>query len=93
MVSFSLKNCKNRQKLELYLQTLLPPTTGGSGPVVGGSDPQTPASVILHSKLFSLHLSRCTNSRNRKNTLYVLVIIARVHQAFRLEEIMQHYLC
>jgi len=48
-VLFSLKNCKNRQKLEA-----LPPDPLASG----GWEirPQTPTSIILHCDFFSLHL-------------------------------------
>jgi len=85
-VLFLLKNCKNRQTLRA-----LPPDPLASG---GWRIRPRPPSVILHWKFFSLHLDTRSNSFGiDQKVLYVLVIIAGVHQAFGKEKIMLHFLC
>jgi len=72
-VLFSLKNCKNRQMLGS-----LPPDPLASGG--WGLRPQTPISVILHCKFFSLRLpTRSDSFLIDQKALYVLVIIAEVY--------------
>jgi len=54
--------------------------------------PQTPISVILHCKFFSLHLPHkaLTLSESTKRYNYFLVILAGVNQTFGVEKIMLH---
>jgi len=77
-VLISLKNCKNCQTLG----------DGKTDPLSSGGwglCPQTPISVILHCKFFSLHLPHKAQTflESTKRPTYFLVIIAGVHHGFQ----------
>jgi len=85
---FRYKIVKIAKHWGLYPQTPLPVAAGGSALRLPHQ------SSILYCKFFSLHLLTHTHSFGiDQKDLYVLVIIAGMHQVFGVKKNMLHFLC